>query len=315
MSINFDRWSNIILYEPSKNERLVREIKFNDYNDIKSSLDQGADPNYYSENERLPVLFVAAKYGDEDIFNLILDHSDINVHVTDGGRTPISRFVVISNYHKSLDKLIDKGIDINYTDKDGRSLLLLAIEHQHFEIIKSLLEAGAKYDNDTVEALIGNITDRIEELIELMFSDHYQSPSAEDVKEWLVSSVYAENVNALKRFLMLFPEYGQYLAHYQGDNSNTLIHNIDDLEITEILLKLGADPNAKRILNGNTKLHMLAKHNTSKIELCKLLLKYGADLNLKNHDGQTVTQIAEETGADEMLSIFNAVEDLKEPDL
>lgn len=312
MAARFHRNYNIIPHKLSINERLVNAIKQNCFPKVQHFLEKGADPNYYSEHEGLHILFLALKCGNQDIFDLVLDHPDLEIDVRERGGNPITKNVVMMGLEDSLAKLINKGADVNYVDNKGTSLLLLAINCQNDDIIGLLLRAGAEYDNDTIEELVGAIEDNIEGIFDLILSDRYQPPSPEDVEDWLVSSVYAENVGAVKHLLGKFPGHSEYLANYH-DDYGTLIHHIDNLEIIEILLKLGTNPNVRRIKDGNTKLHMLTNHNTSVIDLVRLLLKYGADPNIKNLEGKTVFDIAKERGLSEILSILNEVEELKEP--
>jgi len=60
---------------------------------------------------------------------------------------------------------------------------------------------------------------------------------------------------------------------------------VDNLEITELLLKRGADPNQQDV-TGGTPLHWAAENNNA--NLCTLLLKYRADPNICTFAGQPV---------------------------
>ncbi len=66
---------------------------------------------------------------------------------------------------------------------------------------------------------------------------------------------------------------------------------ISNYDIAELLIKNGADVNAKQ-MQGVTPLHSAA-HN-GKIDLVKLLIENGADKQLKMDDGQTPLSMAEE---------------------
>jgi len=77
--------------------------------------------------------------------------------------------------------------------------------------------------------------------------------------------------------------------------------SISNYEIAELLLKNGANVNAKQ-LQDYTPLHSAA-HN-GKIELSKLLIENGADVNAKTDNGKTTISIALEKGFKELANLI-----------
>lgn len=77
--------------------------------------------------------------------------------------------------------------------------------------------------------------------------------------------------------------------------------SISNYEITELLLKNGANANARQ-LQDYTPLHSAA-HN-DKIELARLLINNGADVNAKTDDGKTPLSIALEKGFKELADLI-----------
>ncbi|MEQ9404637.1 MAG: ankyrin repeat domain-containing protein [Cyclobacteriaceae bacterium] len=76
---------------------------------------------------------------------------------------------------------------------------------------------------------------------------------------------------------------------------------ISNYEIADILLKHGADVNARQ-MSGVTPLHSAA-HN-GQFEISDLLIKHGADVNAKMEDGRTPLSMAEEEGSEKVISLI-----------
>jgi uncharacterized protein len=75
------------------------------------------------------------------------------------------------------------------------------------------------------------------------------------------------------------------------------------LELTELLLDKGADPNATQE-GGFTPLHAAAQHGDA--DVASLLLARGADAGAATDDGKTAAAIAQEHGQDELAELLGA---------
>ena len=73
------------------------------------------------------------------------------------------------------------------------------------------------------------------------------------------------------------------------------------LELTELLLERGADPNATQE-GGFTPLHAAAQHGD--LDLARLLLARGADPGAETDDGRTPAAIARAQGQDELAHVL-----------
>ena len=76
-----------------------------------------------------------------------------------------------------------------------------------------------------------------------------------------------------------------------------------NIEIMEILLKAGADVNAKNVFGNNPIMAMILSGRTN-IEAYKLLMKYGADPSIKNIAGNSAIDIAVISQKTEIASIL-----------
>ena len=104
-----------------KNYSLMRTASFLDKNTIEEMIDQGAQVNALVTG-KLPLLEAVLRGRLTDTDNLKL--------------------------------LIQKGADVNLTDKDGRSALSLAINGRKSEAVKILLSSGAKIETQNLLKLL-----------------------------------------------------------------------------------------------------------------------------------------------------------------
>ena len=94
-----------------------------------------------------------------------------------------------------------------------------------------------------------------------------------------------------------------------------LLHSVvgNHLQIVELLLQEGADPNVQDSLNGFTALHICARM-PGRIQLAKLLMSKGADIEQCDHDNLSPSYWAKECRNSQFLSI-QGVPEPEVPDL
>ena len=88
-------------------------------------------------------LFDAVEFGDREYAEILLDAPDVNVYAQDLAGTTI--LMLASDYgHTELVQLIlSCGADPNLQDKQGRTALRRASESGHFGVVELLKQAGA----------------------------------------------------------------------------------------------------------------------------------------------------------------------------
>jgi hypothetical protein len=112
----------------------------------------------------------------------------------------------------------------------------------------------------------------------------------ESAKTLFREDIYSHDVGKIQSALSRYPglirarynnKKTRYYPKYQDLTPLHLAANKRNTEVTEILLRSGADPNS-RDEKGQTPLHL-----TESPEVARLLVKHGAKINLRDKDGET----------------------------
>ncbi len=235
-----------------------------------------------------------------------------------GGFTPLM-YAARQGAMESARVLIDSGADLNATDPDGSTALVLAIINAHYELAAMLLESGADpeiADGSGMAALYAMV-----DMHTLGWMQGRPAPkptgsmAATDVLRMLLD--YGANVNApLKSPLLL-------RHHALGDpvlgaGATPIMRaaKTDDLVGARLLLEHGADLTHKQ-QNGTTALMVAAGlgwrdgggalpvydrgSEGDAIEFIKLCLERGVDINAANDAGDTALHGAAVRGADSII--------------
>ncbi len=184
------------------------------------------------------ILFYPNTYVDSNVLKFIGENLDLNV--TDKkGRTPL--FYLIKNgalNSNSFTFAIEKGADINHLDNEGNNVLLALIQ----EIIDTPVEEKEK---------IKSLTDMI---------------------PWLID----ENIDSNR-------------CNNNGDNALMLATKHNQLKVVEKLLDYEVDPNFINDKNETALAHAAIK-GKSYIDIVSILLDYGARPNISDENGKTVIE-------------------------
>jgi len=181
--------------------------------------------------------------------------------------------------HK-VQYILDKGFDINYSDRDDFTPLNRAAQNNDTEMVKFLMERGARIDDVSYAVGTGN-----KELVQLL----------------LDNGAYVKGLNvAIQKADAPMIEF--LLAHGADadevpphSNGRTVLHHavMWDADIVELLISHGANVEATD-KNGQTPLHQLAGCHPQHMwgpyhreKVTNALLAAGADIEAKARKGQT----------------------------
>lgn len=147
----------------------------------------------------------------------------------------------------AVKQQVNQGFDVDTKDKSGETALHVAVQHGNLEIVRFLLDNGAKV----------NIKDKAKRLPTAMVFDSFEDDEAKmrEIIRLLVSKGADINVRD------------------DGDSKQTLLMKAaedDSVEAVKFFLELGANPNLKDE-DGET-----AMQKTDSDEIKQLLKRYGA---------------------------------------
>lgn len=196
--------------------------------------------------------------------------TDIDIRSPQAGATPLLLAAERSPYLVKL--LIEKGADVNQSDRDGRTVLMKAAARQDEPVVRYLLEQGAK--TAAVDSA-GNTA------LEAALRPYMNMP-------------FSPGIVSMVRLLL---QYGADPNRKGPDGDSPLcLAAINGLpEVAEVLLKEGADV-SQTSQRGNTAL-MCAVNPRSGfsddglLTLVQLLLDRHAPVNQQNENGDTALHI------------------------
>ena len=170
--------ANLNSRDEEGNPRLIRAIDNNDIDTVKYLLRQGDDPNIVNKNGQ-PALIRAINNINTniEIVKLLLENgADPDIKQQRGmftGESPLIR-AIEENKIDVVELLINHGANIESTDSDGYTALMIANLRAQYEILTLLINKGAAMNtqnNDGSTALMNAISEHFFENVELLLKN------------------------------------------------------------------------------------------------------------------------------------------------
>ncbi|MDI1228380.1 MAG: ankyrin repeat domain-containing protein [bacterium] len=121
---------------------LLEAAQKNDSREVRVLLGLGAHPNL-TEKDGTAALHYAAKFGNADMLDALLEHPRIIIDPRDDDRTTPMMEAARAGHATAIDKLFARGADIEAGDKTFRTPLMLAAFYGKADAIRALLKHGA----------------------------------------------------------------------------------------------------------------------------------------------------------------------------
>ena len=280
-------------------QSLNTAIRDGDHRQVKTLLAQGANINAQDADGTAPLMHAVVNAG-ADCVKLLLDKgADPNLS-NKAGATALMWAV---GDLKKVQLLLDKGAQVNVVSKDGNSLLRMALNlPDALPVVKALLAKGAEVNqadkNGITPLMIAGFTGKME-IIQLLLAKG-ADPKAKSKFgfTYLMAITNSTNLAAVKWAL----ENGLEVKDKKEDLLTRPADN-GALDIVQVLLTKGANPNVPDSLGYTPLLHAVLTESSS-LEMVKLLLEHGADAKVKAKDGLTALSFAKRKGWSEVIALL-----------
>ncbi|KAJ5688586.1 hypothetical protein N7462_002978 [Penicillium macrosclerotiorum] len=203
----------------------------------------------------------------------------------------------------SVRVALDKGADVNTSNLDGQTALMVAVSFRHTQIVKLLLEYGAlpnkvSAQGDTAlgtAALMG-----LDDIVQMLLQHGANVEAAKNLGKTALSQAAAAGHESIVRRLLNAGAEPNTLCS-SGDTALSRAALYGRVPIARLLLDCGADVN-KTAYPWKTAIWKAAHDNRA--AMAELLMQRGADPTIKDSRGQTPLELVATFNYTEIIGIF-----------
>ncbi|MDE7265694.1 MAG: ankyrin repeat domain-containing protein, partial [Clostridia bacterium] len=217
-------------------------------------------------------------------------------------RAPL-HFAAESGNKEIIALIVDAGADVNCTDKNGVTPLMLMAKNGKTDAALAYIKNPnvdiSLKDNDNHAAIDYATASGLRELVKALSSDSEQAHTDAHGNTPLHQACWNGQVEVVRVLLEKSPD----LEKLNDDGESPLILAVErcNLVIVELLLEKGAKADGAR-LDGVAPLHLAAQSGEQFIG--KALIKAGANKNAKTADGKTPLILAAQGGRNDFTAML-----------
>ena len=294
------------------------EIK--DYLGGKENIERGNEENIINNNEdkTQTELNNEVSSNENNVNNQISTPENVDNNKDELDVKQLELLVAIKNNDIiAVNNLLKEGVNPNFQDDDGYSPLHRAIENNNLDIVKALLsyrniDKEIKLPNDTTTSdgwYLGGDTPLLyasyignPQIVSALLDADCNIRARDDIDGAMAIHIAAANGNN-EIINLLLNKDKTLINEVDNNGEDTPLHwaimkNFDST--VELLLSQGANPNQKNS-SAQTPLHYAAMYkNMNAVNL--LVEKYNVDKNLKDNEGKTAYDWANENNYNEIIA-------------
>ena len=238
---------------------------------LQSIVDLGAKVNAKTK-QNTTALMLASRKGNIDAINVLLSAQGVQAIEDINGNSWIHYAVLGDCSKEVLQSIIDQGADVNATNKQNATPLMLASKKGNVDVMNVLLSAGA---NMALKSMCGNT--------------------------WIH---YAIHGDCSKEVLQSIIDFGADVNATNTENCSVLMlaSKKGNVDAMNVLLRAGANMALKNI-NGDTWIHHAVNGDCSK-EVLKLIIDQGTDVNATNKENCSALMLASKKGNVDVMNVL-----------
>ena len=248
-------------------------------------------------------LLEAVTAGNNEAVEFLLQLETVNIdHTNEEGKTAL--MLACERGHEDIvHSLLSAGANVNIQDNKGSTALMIASAYNHISIIHMLLQANAnphlKKSNGSNALMIASYYGNYE-VVELLICKgvDYKYQREDGVNLFMMA---CQNGHTQVVKLLLKEQVDPNVQSNDGRNAFMMACRKGHIQIVELLLKEQVDPNVQEKDGWNAFMLACLKGH---IQIVKLLLKEQVDPNVQNKDGFTALMFASDKGHYEVVKLL-----------
>ena len=266
------------------------------------------DDLVFQEDENMKFTFElalleAVTAGNNEAVEFLLQLETVNIdHTNEEGKTAL--MLACERGHEDIvHSLLSAGANVNIQDNNGWTALMIASEHNRISIIHLLLQANANPhlkksngSNALVTASCHGYCDVVQLLISKGVDPNIQRKDGRNAFMFACLKGHTQIVE-----LLLKEKVDPNVQEKDGVNAFMFACLKGHTQIVELLLKEKVDPNVQRNSGGNAFMLVCEKNH---IQIVELLLKAQVNPNVQKEDGVNAFMLACQNGHTQIVKLL-----------